>query len=241
MEFAINYQSKGQWHFADLVSGSHLASKPTDVFDLSQEGGWLLVNEKQRVHAMASSGMRIDLKRRNWCFSSRQKLSFKYVAPTKPAELSGTYTWKYDKKWKKYMLKKRRHSWVFTTLALDTDFPATLPAKMQIFDRADIFEPGHALISMNNELASKELDRFIHLSTLSILLEEERKMSICSRGDERDDKADPAAQTTGVMKCGCLCHCFPAKCTLIKFEKKLNDMFNVTVREVESEKEELPA
>ncbi|KAF7872595.1 hypothetical protein EAF04_003514 [Stromatinia cepivora] len=237
MEFAINPQSKGRWHFADPVSGTHLASgllgssNPSS----SNESSWLLVDKKKRVYAMAtSSGMRIRLKRENWCFSTRQKLSFKYVAPIESVELSGTYTWKYEKMTKKYLLTKKRDPLrrVFATLVLDTHFPTEMPAKMQIFDKANVFAPDRALVSMDNELASKELDKFINLSILEMLLQEERKMSKCHRGNK---KAEAAAQTTGVMKCGCVCHCFPGKCTLTKFEEKLRDVFNITVREVKPE------
>ncbi|KAJ8071642.1 hypothetical protein OCU04_001962 [Sclerotinia nivalis] len=246
MEFAINYQSKGRWHFADPVSGTHLACGPLDRSNssLSQQSSWLLVNKKQRAYAMASSsGTQIRLKRGNWCFSTRQKLSFKYVAPTESVELSGTYTWKYEKMTKKYLLTKKGDPLrrVFATLVLDTHFPTKMPAKMQIFDKANVFAPDHALVSMDNELASKELDKFINLSILEMLLQEERKMSRCRRGNKKAEKAEAAAQTTGVMKCGCVCHCFPGKCTLTKFEEKLKDMFNVTVREVEPQEKDLSA
>ncbi|APA05496.1 predicted protein [Sclerotinia sclerotiorum 1980 UF-70] len=252
MELAINYQSKGQWHFSDPVSGTHFGSKPTDVSDpLLIPGAWLLVDKKQRAYAMASSnsGMLIELKRRIWSFFTCEKLSFKYVAPTESAELSGTYRWKYDKKTTKYVLTKKRDPLrrVFATLNLDKVYPTGIPGKMQLFDQAKALAPDHALLSMDNEFALKELDKFIILSTLEILFREERRPK-CYWDDEKDVAYWPA-QTRDVRKCGCLCHCFPGECTPTKLadkseeklEKLRKNTFNLKVREVESEEEELSA
>ncbi|KAF7887186.1 uncharacterized protein EAF02_003833 [Botrytis sinoallii] len=233
VECFINPQSQARWHLAAPASGLHLASTRDDspLPPPSSESSWLTVNKRGRGYLMClASGKQIRLKRRNFCFSTHQRLSFNYAASEKyleGRELSGKYIWKYQKTTMQYFLTKKGELRVYAMMAFDPNCFNGVSGKFHMYDKCNVVTSEEP-----SENAEGELDTFIYLSILELLLYQENKTLGFHAGDKtREDD---------VMDCGCVCHCIPGKCTWTKFGAKMKDMFNVTVREVNEDEKDLP-
>ncbi|KAB8303214.1 hypothetical protein EYC80_004661 [Monilinia laxa] len=203
----------------------------------SPESDVLFISPGRRMMAI-SSGKEIELRGERRWFSTRERLCFNYVAPELVYELTGKYSWKYNRTSGVYILMKKRGppSQLFAILNLDMCFPSREPSKIRIINmRTPFSSVGHATKRTADQkwlIASEELHKFILLSSLEILRCEENKISKYQKSNKAGEKRAKAGVQTKVMMDGRYqFHSWKrywAKLnTVSKLKSKLKDMFRL--------------
>lgn len=237
----INLPLKGHWQDEDadfetipeILPESDLPFTPKTPPELDT----LFIWPGRRMMAI-SSGKNIELRGKKRWFSTRERLSFNYVAPGLVNELSGKYSWKYNRTSGIYILTKKRGppSQLFAMLNPDMLFPSREPSKICIINmRTPFSSVGHATMRTADQkwtIASEELHKFILLSSLEILRCEEDKISKYEESIRADEKrAKGGVRTKAQMDGRYQFHSWKqywAKLNAIsKLKAKLKDIFRL--------------